>query len=149
MTLALTRPVFAAPIRAVDDLDVTLDAESEVETVVATKQFVATDPYLCGHYPDFTIYPGVFTIETVYQAAREAVEQRFGAHVRAELAGMKSVRFSAPLLPGDTLTATLQIRGSAAEADLFSVKAKCVRADGATAAQVKLDLRVVEEHDNA
>lgn len=122
---------FAAPLSAVDGV------ERGEGTVTAVKDIVATDPYLAGHYPHFTIYPGVFSIETVYQAARAELE-RDGAE--AELTGIHSVHFKAPLLPGDRLTAELVFRWTTE--DTVRVKARCHRADGESSGRVTLDLRV-------
>jgi 3-hydroxyacyl-[acyl-carrier-protein] dehydratase len=130
----MTTRRFAAPLSAVDKLEIGAD-----DTVTAIKDIVADDPYLAGHYPHFTIYPGVFSIETVYQAAREAL-QRDGA--TAELAGIVSVHFKAPLLPGDRLTAELTFRPSPEDPSIVRVKAKCVRADGQTSGRITLAMRV-------
>lgn len=132
---------FAAPIVAVDELDCSATSDT-VDTVVAVKRIVATDPYLAGHYPQLTIYPGVFSVETVYQAAHAAVRRRFGAHAHAALTRVRSVHFSAPLLPDDVLTATCSLSSSPTDPELVLVTAKCLRADGQTAAKVKLELRV-------
>jgi 3-hydroxyacyl-[acyl-carrier-protein] dehydratase len=129
---------FAAPLDAVDRV------EHNGEVVTATKRIVATDPYLEGHYPGFPIYPGVFTVETVYQAARGAVEADRGPDAGVELAAVRSVRFQAPLLPGDTLTATCRLHHDPADPQRVRVIADCRRADGAATAKVTLELRVRE-----
>lgn len=128
---------FAAPLPAVDRM-----SDDGDQTVIAIKHIVATDPYLAGHYPDFTIYPGVFSIETVYQAAHAAALRRRGPGATATLAGITSVSFSAPLLPGDTLEATLRLEPSTSDPDLVSVKVRCRRGDGQTSARMTLRLRV-------
>jgi 3-hydroxyacyl-[acyl-carrier-protein] dehydratase len=125
---------FAAPLSAVDKLEIDDDG-----TVTAIKDIVAHDPYLAGHYPHFTIYPGVFSIETVYQAARAALSRDGGT---AELAGIISVHFKAPLLPGDRLTAELTLRPSPEDPSIVRVKARCTRADGQTAGRITLAMRV-------
>lgn len=135
--VVLTKPAqkrYAAPISAFDTVEI-----GPEDTVVASKDIVADDEYLSGHYPDFTIYPGVFTIETVHQAARAALEAD-GSH--ATLAGIVSVHFKAPLLPGDRLTAELRLQPSADDPDLVRVKARCHRADGESSARITLDMRV-------
>ncbi len=126
--------MYAAPLSAVDKLETAEDG-----TVTATKDIVADDPYLAGHYPHFTIYPGVFTIETVHQAARTALETD-GATAR--LVGIISVHFKAPLLPGDRLTADLTFQPSEEDSSIVRVKAKCRRADGQTAARITIAMRV-------
>jgi 3-hydroxyacyl-[acyl-carrier-protein] dehydratase len=125
---------YAAPLSAVDRIE-----SEEDGSVVGVKDIVATDPYLVGHYPDFTIYPGVFSIETVHQTAREVLERSGG---RAELVGITSVRFSAPLLPGDRLRAHCEFTPDPADPALVRVKARCRRADDAVSAQMTLVLRV-------
>lgn len=130
---------FAAPLNAVDRVRPTADGAS------VTKRIVATDPYLEGHYPGFPIYPGVFTVETVYQAARGLLEGRLGAGARVELATVRSVRFVAPLLAGDELTSTCVL--GPGTGDLVRVKADCRRSDGAVAAKIDLELRVHPDAD--
>jgi 3-hydroxyacyl-[acyl-carrier-protein] dehydratase len=132
---------FAAPLNAVDRIE-----DDGGPTVIAIKHIVATDPYLAGHYPDFTIYPGVFSIETVYQAARAAALRRRPPGATVALAGIASVSFSAPLLPGDTLEATLRLEQSTSDPEVVSVKARCRRGDGQTSARITLRLRVRDEN---
>jgi 3-hydroxyacyl-[acyl-carrier-protein] dehydratase len=129
----MTPRSYAAPLSAVDKLEIGAD-----DTVTAIKDIVADDPYLAGHYPHFTIYPGVFSIESVHQAAREALE-RDGA--TAELAGIVSVHFKAPLLPGDRLTTELTFKPTE-DPSIVRVKAKCTRSDGQTSGKVTLAMRV-------
>lgn len=122
---------FAAPLTAVNSVSRQNDS-----TIIAVKYIAATDPYLEGHYPDFTIYPGVFTIETVYQAAVLALTGN------AETGGVvldriESVRFLAPLLPGDTLTATLKLSHDAATGHT-TVHARCHRSDAQVCANIRL-----------
>lgn len=133
---------YAAPLRALDDA-IWLD-----DTLVVSKSIVADDPYLEGHYPDFTIYPGVFTIETVYQAAVLALTGDAGSG-GVEILRIDSVRFQAPLLPGDTLTATLSLApvsvgpdaGTPDEPEAVAVRARCRRSDGAACASVRMVVR--------
>lgn len=126
---------FAAPLTAVDSVSWQDDS-----TIVAVKYIAVTDPYLEGHYPDFTIYPGVFTIETVYQAAVVALT---GA---AETGGVvldriESVRFLAPLLPGDTLTATIKLAHDTTTGHT-TVHARCHRSDAQVCANIRLRVHV-------
>lgn len=135
---ASDRPAFAAPLTAVDSASWQDDS-----TFVAVKHIVATDPYLEGHYPDFTIYPGVFTIETVYQAAVTAVTGTPGAG-GVVLDRIDSVRFLAPLLPGDTLTATLKLTHDPLTGQT-TVRARCHRSDAKMCANIQL--RVSQRSD--
>ncbi|MEI2731846.1 MAG: hypothetical protein V9G08_07580 [Dermatophilaceae bacterium] len=128
MSVSVERgPSSAAPLVACDEV-----AWVDEGTAVATKHIVPTDPYLQGHYPDFTIYPGVFTIETVFQGATALLPQSPPLEIRS----IESVRFQAPLLPGDTSTATLRMRPAAGGAT--RIVATCERADGSACAEVRL-----------
>jgi 3-hydroxyacyl-[acyl-carrier-protein] dehydratase len=132
-------PAFAAPLRAVDQVSV--DRSDGTMRIVATKAVLATDPYMSGHFPGFTIFPGVFLIE----ALRQAVAAAFGAGTepaapasrRPEIIELRSVRFLAPLLPGDVFTIDARV-ASKQDDGRFDVEARCFRADGVTAATLKL-----------
>ncbi|MEU4789890.1 3-hydroxyacyl-ACP dehydratase FabZ family protein [Micromonospora tulbaghiae] len=130
---------FAVPLDAVDEVQVHADG------LTAVKRIVADDPYLVGHYPGFPIYPGVFTVETVHQAARRAVEAGRGPGVRVELAAVRSVRFQAPLLPGDVLTAACRLREDPDGGQRVRVDADCRRHDGEVTAKVSLELLVLSQ----
>ncbi len=129
----------AAPLNAIDRVEVDPGVG-----VRAEKKIVATDPYLGGHYPDFTIYPGVFTIESVHQAVRAMVAAERGDGARAEIEKIVSVRLNAPLLPGDVLSVRAD-RLPTEDADLVRVKAVCRRSDDAVAARMTLEVRVHHE----
>lgn len=127
----------AVPLLAVDSYEIVGDGE-----IVSVKAVRADDPYLEGHYPDFTIYPGVFVIESVTQTVRLFVRDTFAGSLDIEPAAITSVRFSSPMLPGDTLHVRCQcaVRGE----ESMTVKAQCHRADGGKAAQMKLEFRLVK-----
>jgi 3-hydroxyacyl-[acyl-carrier-protein] dehydratase len=123
---------FAAPLRAVDEVS-TARAEGGVR-IVATKAIVGTDPYLAGHFPGHTIFPGVFLIEAV----RQAVAAATGSD--ADITELTSARFLAPLLPGDV--ATIEALAEDPDDDgQFAVEARCVLGNGVTAARLKVRLR--------
>jgi 3-hydroxyacyl-[acyl-carrier-protein] dehydratase len=132
----------AAPLVAVDEYEIV-----SPEEITSTKAVRADDPYLEGHYPDFTIYPGVFIIESVTQTVQILVEQTLETPLDIELAAIKSVRFTAPMLPGDTLH--VHCRCAYTGDDLLTVKADCRTAGGERAAQMKLEFRLVKAVDDA
>src|SRR5213078_4263306 len=118
---------FPAPLRAVDDVRVGTADDRFV--VRASKRIDARDPYMEGHFPSLVIYPGVFILETVRQAVALAV----GGPV--EIAGLRSVRFLAPLFGDDTLSVEATVRpGSGAG---LEVDARCHRGDGSLAARLR------------
>lgn len=63
-----------------------------------------TAPVFTGHYPHFPLLPGVFTLDAVHQA----VLRHAGDDLR--LTDIRSVRFQAPVLPGDTLTVEAAVK---------------------------------------
>lgn len=136
---------FAAPLAAVDSVDSAAGTRIE-----AVKRIVSDDPYLVGHYPDFTIYPGVFTIESVHQAVRQWAAERHGPGTAVELTTITSVSFAAPLLPGDTMSIGCDVTDLDAPSTV-RVKARCHRADGVLAGRMTLELRIHREdgHDDA
>lgn len=97
--------------------------------VTARKTVRATDPYLAGHFPELTVYPGVFTLETICQAVGAAIVEPIA------LRRVRSVRFLAPLLDGDTMTVAATITPVDGE---FDVTARCTRADGVLVARARL-----------
>lgn len=125
----------AMPLRAVDRVWTTAGGFAAAKTVDAA------DPYLAGHYPGLPIYPGVFVIETVLQAAYGAVRERYGPAVVATVAAVSSVHFSASLAPGDELRVDCAWV-DAAGPDLVGVRATASRPDGVAAARLSLELRL-------
>ncbi|WP_433271709.1 3-hydroxyacyl-ACP dehydratase FabZ family protein [Actinosynnema sp. CS-041913] len=118
---------YAEPPAAADEVTASADGYRCVRTVRAT------DPYLVGHFPGNPVYPGVFTIETVYRAARRIAEEH-GPPVA--LAKVKSARFTAPVTAGDTLTVDFTLRRHNGRLD---VDARC-HSGGRETARVKLEL---------
>ncbi|MBL1118502.1 hypothetical protein JK364_39975 [Streptomyces sp. 110] len=131
---------FAAPLTAVDTVDI-VDAPAGAR-VEAVKRIAGDDPYLGGHYPDFTIYPGVFTLESVHQAIRHWATERHGPGAVAELAAITSISFAAPLLPGDTLRIGCDLTTRDDTPTAVRAKVRCHRGDGALSARMTLELRI-------
>ncbi len=93
-------PPGAAPLAAVDDLQVC--AEGDRVEIVAGVPVRLDDPNLCGHFPGFPVFPGVFIVEALVQAVDIAL--RTAGRSRLRLRSVDLVRFHAPLLPPDRLT---------------------------------------------
>lgn len=70
--------------------------------VVAEVDIAPDAPVFQGHYPGFPILPGVFTLEAVHRTVHRHAAETGAAPPR--LAQVRSARFAAPVLPGDTLT---------------------------------------------
>lgn len=131
----------AAPLVAVDEVTVV-----DERTATGTKAIHAGDPYLNGHYPHHTIYPGIFIIESVHQVVESFVRSTRGGGVRAELAEVRKVRFTALLTPGDTLSLTCTLADD--EDGTVVVKAVGVNQHGKKAAQMTLGYRLAAEVDH-
>lgn len=123
----------AAPLHAVERIEDTID-KAGVLTLRAVKTINATDPYMAGHFPGFTIYPGVFILETVAQAAAAAL----GEPVR--IVRVSSMRFTAPLCAEDVLVVDSSVRALQTPGEWF-VDASCRRLDGTDSARIKLDVQ--------
>ncbi|MFE6776510.1 3-hydroxyacyl-ACP dehydratase FabZ family protein [Streptomyces sp. NPDC057702] len=93
-------------------------------------------PVFAGHYPHFPLLPGVFTLDAVDHAVRLHAQRTDGA--RTALAEVRSVRFAAPVYPGDVLTVECAITlGEDGERD---VRVRC-RTDRDKASTLRLRYR--------
>jgi 3-hydroxyacyl-[acyl-carrier-protein] dehydratase len=131
----------AVPLTAIDEAESTPGVG-----VTARKTIRATDPYLQGHYPDFTVYPGVFVIESVQQAVSRYVVDTRSNRWEATTTGIDSVRFIKPLLPGDTLHLVVDC---VEDGDCISAKARCTDGAGALVTKMNVRFRLSEEPRHA
>ena len=83
-------------------------------SAMGIKNVAANEPYFQGHFPGFSILPGVLIIEIMAQAASFSVYPYMAASValgvesmarqfQCILVGVDSARFRKPVVPGDTL----------------------------------------------
>lgn len=83
-----------------------LRTESEIvslerDRLVTRRPIDETEAVFAGHYPGFPILPGVLLIDGAH---RDVVRSAAAwTHRPIRLAGLDSVRFSAPVFPGDVL----------------------------------------------
>jgi 3-hydroxymyristoyl/3-hydroxydecanoyl-(acyl carrier protein) dehydratase len=131
-------PPYAAPLVAVDHLDEVV-LMSRGWRVRATKVVDPGDPYLGGHFPGRTVFPGVFIIEAVRQAVAAALDQPL------DVASVRSVRFLAPALAGDELVMDAEV-DTDDEPGRPVVRARVSCADG-PCATVHLTLRPLTGDD--
>ncbi len=78
--------------------------------VVGIKNYTVNEPFMPGHFPGFSIVPGVLQIETMAQVASFSLypylEKRIDTirdDFQCILVGVDSCRFRKPVIPGDTL----------------------------------------------
>jgi 3-hydroxyacyl-[acyl-carrier-protein] dehydratase len=100
------------------------DATREVvrldDSGITTRTWVSGElAFFCGHYPNFPIFPGVFVIESVHQAALMYSAARIG---NVWLREIRSVRFRHPVLPDDWLACDCAV---ARDGDTVTVRAAC------------------------
>ncbi|MBB5940159.1 hypothetical protein [Streptomyces zagrosensis] len=121
---------FAAPLRAVDHVELTQTADGT--RLRSTKVVRESDPYMAGHFPDLTMLPAVFLLEGVRQAVAEA----FALSEVPELLEVRSVRLQAPMLGGDEITVDAVVRAEGEHR--WFLDARCTRQDGTPVARLKL-----------
>lgn len=109
--------------------------------VTGRKVVRADDAYLEGHYPDMTVYPGVFLVEAVHEAVAHLVRETHGEGVVPEPAVLESVRFTTALRPGDVLE--VHCTCLPGEDGTLAVKARCT-SGSAKAATMKIQFRLVD-----
>ncbi|MEO3854129.1 3-hydroxyacyl-ACP dehydratase FabZ [Acrocarpospora sp. B8E8] len=97
----------------------------------ATKNVTGTELWFQGHFPTEAVLPGVVIIEALAQLAG-LVFALSGASRISYLAGVRSMRFRRPVVPGDQLALTAERTGGGAGFAEFRVSA---RVDGQVAAE--------------
>lgn len=131
----LDPPPFAAPLRAVDRVEVVDGEQGRVLRAVTTVR--ASDPYLGGHFPDLTMLPGVFLIEGVRQAAGAVLGPRDGEY--PEVHELRSARFLLPMLGGEEITLDAELGPPGDDGGVAAV-VLCRRGDGRPVATLSLRL---------
>ena len=108
-------------IEAKGDMD-TLTGPDKVGTRVrALKNVSYNEPHMAGHFPNFSIMPGVLIVEAMAQTTAFSLypfmkyQGRIGKPFQVALLGVDQARFRKPVVPGDTVifeTVTTKIKGS-------------------------------------
>ena len=81
-----------------------------LKRVVAIKQVTANEPYFVGHFPGTPIMPGVLQIEALAQTGAIMIlyEMEDRDTKIPFFTGIENARFRRPVVPGDTLTLTVE-----------------------------------------
>ncbi|MFI6173285.1 hypothetical protein ACIBCN_41360 [Nocardia sp. NPDC051052] len=131
----------STPLRAIDG-HVRLDGRE----IVAEKMVKSDDPYLSGHFPDFTLYPAVFLIEGVSQMLDEHLAAVHGGNDMVNLVEVRTARFTAPMLVGDMI----EIRGRLELGEnIADIKAVCTNSTGVKVGRIDAEFSIVRRSPGA
>lgn len=130
----------ASPLRGDFGRCEILSRDAECLVLRLEREIDDGDEYLRAHFPGFTVFPGVFLLEVVTRAVARACDPSDADP--PVLSKVRSMRFVAPLLAGQTLAARISITGGEVEGDL-DVDAACARSDGTAVARLKLSMRPI------
>ena len=92
-------------------------------SAVGIKNVSVNEPYFVGHFPDAPIMPGVLIIECAAQLCSLAISPEDAANDADKLYVLLKVRdfkFLKPVIPGDTLTISVNCTMASAAAYEFS-----------------------------
>ena len=102
------------------------------EYLLAVKAISGSDPVLQGHYPNLAIFPGVYLVETMAQAAsllaqnsNEELGLTMSQHSTPLLASLDKIRFRSPVLPGSLLHIEVRFESRRLRSLRFSASIKC------------------------
>ncbi len=76
------------------------------ESAVGHKAVSFNEPHFLGHFPDYSVMPGVLIVEAMAQAAGALVVHSMGDAGKKQLVffmGIDKARFRKPVVPGDML----------------------------------------------
>lgn len=114
--------------------------------VLALKNFTYNEPYMLGHFPEYTLVPGVLLLESMAQAASFAIYpfmlstlKQFVEQTRVVLLGLHDASFKRAVIPGDTLRIEAQV--TKYKMKIWYFQCQC-HVDGQKAAEAEILLRV-------
>jgi 3-hydroxyacyl-[acyl-carrier-protein] dehydratase len=84
-----------------------VDEYEQNKRVVAVKNVTVNEPFFPGHFPHYSVMPGVLIVEAMAQAAAVLSLRSLGHKNDGKwvyyFVGIDGARFKRPVVPGDTL----------------------------------------------
>lgn len=118
-----------AEIHAVGNMK-DVHADDKVGTrVVGIKNYTYNEQFMSGHFPYFSIAPGVLLVESMAQTASFSIYPWVGEYLRKTgrkfevvLAGIDATRFRRPVVPGDTVKIETVVKKKRGKLWIFECK---------------------------
>jgi 3-hydroxyacyl-[acyl-carrier-protein] dehydratase len=116
-----------------------VDEYEQNKRVVAIKNVTVNEPFFPGHFPHYSVMPGVLIVEAMAQAAAVLSLRSLGHKNDGKwvyyFVGIDGARFKKPVVPGDTLR--LEVTQGPQKRGIGKYYAKAT-VEGALAAEAEL-----------
>ncbi len=107
------------------------------------KNVTINEPFFGGHFPDHPIMPGVLIVEAMAQIGGILAFKSSGVEGKVlYFMGIDKARFRRPVLPGDTLEITVEVKKTRGKIWVLTGTA---RVDGNVAAEAELMATVADK----
>ncbi|MGE4132498.1 MAG: 3-hydroxyacyl-ACP dehydratase FabZ [Bdellovibrionales bacterium] len=90
--------------------EVNKEASRTGQKIVVQKNVTFNEPFFPGHFPDMPIMPGVLQIEAIAQACCLAYLRPGDPEFVFFIAAIQDARFRRPVVPGDSLIISAEIK---------------------------------------
>lgn len=97
----------------------------EGESCVTLKNLSMNEPIFQGHFPGQALFPGVYCIEMMAQAAATVIPIRGDEPEQGVLAQVLNIKFIRTLAPGDQLITTVTLEKSFGSFMKFQGRVEC------------------------
>ncbi|MGM1049388.1 MAG: 3-hydroxyacyl-ACP dehydratase FabZ family protein [Bacillota bacterium] len=101
-------------------IDRIIECNNDGENAIILKNISSSDSYLLGHFPNYSIYPGMLLVGGIIQASELLIKKRYKRNTLTPVL-IKS-RFLYPVTPGDQIEYYIHLVKN--EEDICTVKAE-------------------------